>query len=137
VAGGAMEQIITNIATSPEFNSKAGASANFVESLYVDLLGRTAGASDVSGWVGQLAAIGETGVINGVLTSTEFRYDVASQLYGAAPAPATSVVSLLPLALHRPSQPPASTITTWANQDLPILTIENDFMSTTEFFTNG
>jgi hypothetical protein len=137
VGGGTMEQIISNIATSPEFNSKAGANPNYVEALFVDVLGRTAGPGDVSGWAGQLGTIGETGVVNGILTSTEFRYDVAAQLYGAAPAPAASVASLLPLALHRPSQPPSSQVTGWANQGLAILTIENDFMSTSEFFMNG
>jgi hypothetical protein len=137
VGGGSMEQIITNIATSPEFNGITATNANFVESLFVELLGRTAGPSEVSGWLAQLATIGETGVVNGMLTSTEFRYDVAAQLYGAAPAPPASVVSLLPLALHRPSLPTAAQITSWADQGLSILTIENDFMSGSEFFMNG
>jgi hypothetical protein len=135
--GGTMEQIIINIATSPEFNSRAASNANFVESLYVDLLGRTADPQEVSNQSALLPTQGETVVVNGILTSAEFRGDVATELYGAAPAPTASVVSLLPLLLHRAAAPSPSEVMGWSSQGLGMLTIQVDFLAISEFFLDG
>jgi hypothetical protein len=59
----------------------------------------------------------------------------SAALQGSAAPPAT-VVSLLPLALHRPSLPTAAQITNWADQGVSC-TIESAFMSGSEFFMNG
>jgi hypothetical protein len=136
-AGGTLEQVIGGIATSPEFINRVGSSAGFVEALYVDLLGRSAGASDVSGWVGQLPTVGYGGVVAGILASTEFRTDVVEQLYGAPQAPPVSVVALLAPLLHRTTPPSAAEVQGWLNMNLDMLTMEEDFLLTSEFFVNG
>jgi hypothetical protein len=135
--GGTIEQIIINLVTSREFANDIGSDAGFVESLYVGLLGRIASNGEVTGWLGLLSQLGRAAVANAILTSGEFRGDVVTQLYGATPAPAVSVVSLLPPLLHRAVPPAASEVNGWVSLNLDALTLETDFASGTEFFLNG
>jgi hypothetical protein len=135
--GGTIEQIIINLVTSREFANDIGSDAGFVESLYVGLLGRIASNAEVAGWLGLLPQLGRAQVANAILTSGEFRGDVVTQLYGAIPAPAVSVLSLLPPLLHRAVPPSASEVNGWVSLNLDALTLETDFASGTEFFLNG
>jgi hypothetical protein len=67
-------QLAQEIATSPEFVADHAGSSNaaFVTSLYQDGLGRTPGASELQGWVGQLqAGAVSTNVFYGIATSAE------------------------------------------------------------------
>jgi hypothetical protein len=100
-------------------------------------LGRIASNAEVTGWLGLLSQLGRAAVANAILTSGEFRSDVVTQLYGATPAPAVSVVSLLPPLLHRAMPPSASEVNGWVSLNLDALTLETDFASGTEFFLNG
>ena len=135
--GGTIEQVIINLVTSGEYASDIDSDAGFVESLYVGLLGRIAASAEVSGWLGLLPQLGRSAVANAILTSGEFRGDVVTQLYGATPAPAASVVSLLPPLLHRPVPPSASEVNGWVSMNLDSLTLETTFASGTEFFLDG
>jgi hypothetical protein len=135
--GGTVVQVIesmeANALTNAPFNSPAG----FVESLYGELLGRVGSDAEIAGWVRQLQTQGSALVVSGIVTSLEFESDMVQQLYGFTVAPSFSVVSLLPPALHRTAAPPASQVNGWASAGLDMLALEADFLSTSEFFSNG
>jgi hypothetical protein len=74
-SGGTQEQLETDFLTSPEYISHID--TDFVQSLYINILGRTGSASELAGWNNLLPTIGLTGVANGFTHSTELRDDTA------------------------------------------------------------
>ena len=77
--GGTQEQLETDFLTSPEYI--AHIDTDFVQSLYINILGRTGSASELAGWNNLLPTIGLTGVANGFTHSTELRDDTATADY--------------------------------------------------------
>jgi hypothetical protein len=135
--GGTVEQATTLMITSPEYLAQAGSDSGFVQSLYSKLLGRLASSAEVIGWVQALASIGRAGVINGLLSSAEYRSDVVQQLYGFNLAPSGTEPSLFGPVLHRSGAPGAGEIESWVNSPLDTLAIETAFAGSGEFFANG
>jgi hypothetical protein len=135
--GGTLEQIIINIATSAEYTNRVGFSGGLVLGLYANLLGRVAASSEVNGWLPQLPTLGTAGLVNAVVTSTEFRDDVVEQLYsGNPPQPVVAVPSLFATLLHRSTAGPAD-VSSWVSMNAGIITIEKGILGSSEFFTNG
>jgi hypothetical protein len=128
--GGTAEQVAIGLLSSPEYYNRATAlsnspdpDANFVESLYEQLLGRPGGATEIEGWLTQLPALGRNGVVADIIGSAEYRTDEVLGLY----------VTLL----HRQAQPSAAELAFWANSNVDLLSIEVQFTGTQEFFVNG
>jgi hypothetical protein len=133
--GGTLEQAVTGMMSSPEFNGLTGSDGGFVEALYLRVLGRNGSGSEVSGWLGMLPNLGRAGVANAFVKSSEFRTDVVQALYGTAMAATVSVASLVPNMLHRNASP--MEVNGWVNSAFDIDTIVLSFAVTGEFFNNG
>jgi hypothetical protein len=150
------EQVITGIASTPEFYSRANGLVSsgtpdqrFVISLYHLVLGRQADPSsaEVAGWVGQLPSIGRAGVVQKLLASSEYRQQAVTALYFADPTvvstaaypsiPGQWVGSTLPDLLHRSGPPTMAELNGWVGSSLDVLSIEARMAATDEFFSNG
>jgi hypothetical protein len=77
--GGTEEQLETGFLTSPEY--LAHIDVDFVQSLYINILGRTGSASELAAWNNLLPTLGLVGVANGFTNSTELRDDTATADY--------------------------------------------------------
>ncbi|HLN29644.1 MAG TPA: DUF4214 domain-containing protein [Gemmataceae bacterium] len=128
--GGTAEQVAIGFLSSPEYYNRATAlssspdpDANFVQSLYEQLLGRPGSATEIDGWLTQLPTLGRNGVVAGIVGSAEYRTDEVLGLY----------VTLL----HRQGRPSAAELAFWANSNLDLLSIEVQFTGSQEFYTNG
>src|SRR5262249_38846534 len=95
----------------------------FVESLYALLLNRTASASELSFWLGQLPAQSRTSVAQGFLASAEYRGIVVTGFFHDL--------------LHRATAPSQSDVSFWVNGGLDVYSIKVQFAATGEFQTNG
>jgi hypothetical protein len=73
--GGTEQQMENIFLTSPEYLSHID--TDFVQSLYINVLGRTGSASELAFWNNQLQTIGLLGVANGFTGSTENRQNTA------------------------------------------------------------
>jgi len=128
--GGTAEQVAIGFLSSPEYYNRATAlssspdpDANFVQSLYEQLLGRPGSATEIEGWLMQLATLGRNGVVAGIVGSAEYRTDEVLGLY----------ITLL----HRQGRPSAAELAFWANSNFDLLSIEIQFAGSQEFYTNG
>jgi hypothetical protein len=136
--GGTIEQVVATMVSSPEYAALTGSDGAFVQSVYNRLLGRVASNSEVSLWLGLLPSLGRTGMATTILSSGEFRVGAIAMLYGAPAslAPLASVASALPNLLDR-SVVAALELNNWASSGLDLLTLEETFASTPEYFSNG
>ncbi len=73
--GGTEQQMENIFLTSPEY--LAHIDTDFVQSLYINVLGRTGSASELAFWNNQLQTLGLSGVANGFTGSTENRQNTA------------------------------------------------------------
>ena len=128
--GGTAEQVMANFLSSPEYYDHATAlsgspnpDANFIQTMYLQLLGRPASGSDISSWLGKLPALGRNGVAAAVLGSPEARTDQVLQFY----------ITLL----HRTSRPGAGELAFWVNSSLDFLGMEVQFAASQEFYSKG
>jgi hypothetical protein len=124
--GGTIEQAINIFLSSDEYFNRVkdtfgDTQQSFIQSLYNNLLGRHAPGTEVQGWVSALPSLGRSGVINGFLTSQEFR--------------ARSVTQFFATLLHRP--PNSSELSAQVNSTRDLLTIEIGIASLQEYFTDG
>jgi hypothetical protein len=124
--GGTQEQAINSMLGSFEYSNLVkdtfgNTDQAFIQSLYNNLLGRNAGQAEVDGWVSALPSIGRAAVINGFVSSPEFRSNFVNQFF-------TSL-------LHRPPTSPELSARVTSAQDQ--LTIQIGIVSLTEYFTNG
>jgi hypothetical protein len=71
--GSTLESVETGFLTSPEYLGYID--TDFVQSLYINLLGRTGSASELAAWNSQIQTLGLAGIANSFLTSQEFRAD--------------------------------------------------------------
>jgi hypothetical protein len=128
--GGTEEQVISGFLSSPEYFNHAYAldsltspETSFVQSLYVQLLGRPGSATEVDGWLTGMVTSGRSGVINGILGSMEYRNNEVSYDFTHL--------------LHRTALPAQSLITAFANQGMDRLALDILFAGTSEFVANG
>ncbi len=73
--GGTEQQMENLFVTSPEY--LAHIDTDFVQSLYINILGRTGSASELAFWNNQLQTLGLSGVANGFTGSAENRQNTA------------------------------------------------------------
>jgi hypothetical protein len=125
--GQSEEQVLSLILASPEFYARAqtqvssgSADERYIQTMYQVLLGRTGGAAEVAGWVGDLPSIGVQGVAQSFLNSTEYRTDLADSYYYAL--------------LHRPAD---AALSGWVSLGLDAGAMRVGFESSPEFFANG
>jgi hypothetical protein len=130
--GATEEQVIAGLVTSAEFRahaiSQAGTGtpitpdAAYVEGLYHALLGRTATTGEVDLWVSHLPSLGEAGVADAILGSTEYRSLQVETYYTW---------------LHRPAAPSDAEVQAWAGTPLDLMSIAVQFAGSAEFYAHG
>jgi hypothetical protein len=117
--GGTQEQMETAFLVSPEYLSHID--TDFVQSLYINIFGRTGSASELAFWNNNIQKLGLTGVANGFVLSAENR--------------ANTITRYFQTLLHR--TPSSAEIAPTVNSTTDLLTVELGILSTTEFFNNG
>ena len=139
--GGTLENVIVGLVTSAEYQGQNISNPAFVQSLYSKLLGRIGSAAEVSGWVSMLnGGLARSRVASAFLASQEFRGDVVQDLYsgsGAAANNPSTVVFQFAVLLKRTAPASAGEVNIWVNSSLDLLAIENVFLGSKEYFTNG
>jgi hypothetical protein len=116
--GGTQEQLETLFLTSAEYLSHIN--TDFVQSLYLNLLGRSGAASELAGWNNNLQTLGLAGIANAFTGSTENRLDGLASDYQTF--------------LHRPA---SSAELAAANSSQDLLSLAVTVLVSSEFFTNG
>jgi hypothetical protein len=101
--------------------SAGSADERYVQALYQLLLGRSAGDTELSGWVNALPGLGGAGVALAILQSQEFRTYQFEGYYDAL--------------LHRPSD--AAGLGGWVSSGLDGYRVRLAFEASAEFFANG
>jgi hypothetical protein len=122
--GGTEEQLETGFLTSPEYLSHIN--VDFVQSLYINVLGRTGSASELAGWNNLLPTLGLVGVANGFTHSTELREDTAIADYQ----------TYLYRAPHPAQGPHPAEDAFLVNSSLDLLSFTVLVQSTSEFFVS-
>jgi hypothetical protein len=122
-SGATLEAVIDAMLASPEYQSHCNADADFVQSLYQDLLHRTGDFSEITGWLAQLPQLGRSGLAQDFLSSPEYRAWEVGDDYAQL--------------LHRSQPPSAAEVNGWASSGLDILTIDAFIAASPEFQTNG
>src|SRR5262249_28869690 len=69
--GGTIEQMTTAFTTAPEYINHIN--TDFVQSLYINILGRTGSTTELANWNNNIQTLGLTGIANGFSFSTEYR----------------------------------------------------------------
>jgi hypothetical protein len=136
-SGATEEQAVTQLVTSAEYTFNHASDNDFVQSLYLRLLGRVGSTAEVNGWVAALPTLGRARVVQDFLKSSEFRTAAVQQVYGFTKAPPSAVSSTLAILLHRTSAPTTAEINAWVNSGLDLLSIEAGIAGSPEFFTTG
>jgi hypothetical protein len=108
---------------SPEYQSHFQTDADFVQSLYQNLLHRTASTAEVDAYLAIRPQLGRTGVAGGFLSSAEFSSD--------------EVVDDYTQLLHRAQPPSAAEVNGWVGSGLDLLTIDAAFAASPEFQISG
>jgi hypothetical protein len=126
--GQSQEQVLSGILAGPEFYAHAQtlgfgdtADGNYVRALYQVLLNRSAGSSEVAGWLSSLPMLGRQGVALDILESTECR--------------AMEVEGYYQELLHRPND--LVGIIGWVGSKLDLASIWIGMEASIEFFNNG
>ena len=119
------EDVLGGILGGTEFFNRAQspfasgtANEQFVQSLYVVLLNRTAGASEVAGQVNAIASAGLQGVARSFLSSSEYRSDQFEGYYNTL--------------LHRPSD--VQGLNGWVSSTTDVSNVRLSFEAGAEFF---
>jgi hypothetical protein len=126
--GGTEEQVTSSFMTSPEYidhvkDTFGGVDSSYIQSLYNRLLGRHAGSDEVSVWVSVLPTVGRANIVNGFLSSPEYRTSAVQRFYQTL--------------LHRLAMPGPSEVHGWVGSSLDLLSIELIFATTNEYYQNG
>jgi hypothetical protein len=126
--GNAEENVLAGILGSQEFFNRSqtffntgSANGNFVSTLYLLVLNRTASAGEVASWVSILNNSTTAHVGLAFLTSTEFRTDLFTAFY----------INIL----HR--QPDSGGLTGWVNSGQGFTNVRLAFLGSQEFINNG
>jgi hypothetical protein len=116
--GASLASVETGFITSPEYLSHID--TDFVQSLYLNLLGRTGSSAELALWNNSIQTLGLTGIANAFLTSQEYRGD--------------NVNADFQLFLHRSPSP--TEISAFVNMPADLLGIEAAILSSQECFSN-
>lgn len=117
--GTTLEVVQAGFLSAPEY--LAHINTDFVQSLYLNTLNRTASAAELAGWNNQLGSLGLNGVALAFTRSAEHRSLVVAGYYKQL--------------LHRAAT--ASELSGWANGATGLLAIENTVLGSAEFFAHG
>jgi hypothetical protein len=117
--GSTLDAVEAGFLTSPEYLHHID--TDYVQSLYINLLGRTGGSDELASWYSQIQTLGLAGIANGFLTSQEYRGD--------------SVSGDIATFLHRPAT--ATEVGNLIATQTDLLGLEAAVLSTQEYFTNG
>ena len=117
--GGTEEQVETAFLASPEYLSHID--TDFVQSLYLNIFGRTGGPSELSFWNSNIQKLGLAGIANGFVQSSENRDNAITGFYQT-------------LLDRTPTQ---SEIAPAVNSSLDLLSVEGQVLSLPEFFNHG
>jgi hypothetical protein len=127
--GATEEQVMADIASTPEFAARANAligganvDANFVQALYTLLLNRQGSAAEVKRWLDAMPS-GRQAVALGILDSPEYSGDIVAQYY----------MSLL----DRKTPPGASEVNPWVIAGPDQLLLQVSLASSPEYFQDG
>jgi hypothetical protein len=105
--------------TAPEY--LAHINTDFVQSLYLNILGRTGNALELAGWNDQSQTLGMLGIANNFTAGLENRQDAVT----------TYFESFLERA------PTGAELTSWTNQPGELLTLEAGILGSQEYAING
>jgi hypothetical protein len=118
--GGTEEQVETLFLTSSEYISHIN--VDYVQSLYMNILGRTASGQELAQWNNNIQNLGGlSGVANAFTRSSENRLNTLRMDFQTF--------------LHR--TPADSELTPLVNTSLDLLSLESAVLSSAEFFSNG
>jgi hypothetical protein len=139
LAGQSEELVLSRLLGSSEFAIRVGTStAQVVQALYHELLGRAAAPSEQALWVNRVNAVGVGQAAFDILQSAEYRTTVVVDLYNDCLNRALAVPALLP---HRPLfQHPVTldaSVKGWINSPLDVCILTIDMAATAEFFRDG
>jgi hypothetical protein len=132
------EQLIAGFVGSAEYYNRAGqGSVNpngaWVESLYLNLLGRQGSATEVNAWAAAAQTQGLAAVAAGIVYSAEFRTRQIQAYYGAAPIGALPAADIL----KRSALPTAAEISGYVFSGLDLRTVQVLLLESAEFAANG
>jgi hypothetical protein len=117
--GGTEEQLENAFLTSPEYLGHIN--TDFVQSLYINILGRTGAANELAGWNNLIQQLGLGGIANGFIGSAENR--------------SITLDTYFQTFLHR--APTTAELNTFVNSSADLLSLEGMVLSLPEYFTNG
>jgi hypothetical protein len=118
-SGGTEENLETAFLTSREYISHID--TDFVQSLYINILGRTGSTLELAGWNNNIQSLGLAGIASAFTHSAENR--------------ANTITSYFQTFLHRP--PTNSELAAEVGSPQDLLSVEGALLSTPEFFANG
>jgi hypothetical protein len=118
-AGGSIDAVEAGFISSPEF--LAHINTDFVQALYVNILGRTGGPSELAGWYSQLPQLGLQGVAAAFTASKEHREKTVTKYFENL--------------LHR--EPGAGEASNLASLPGDLLSLEGLILGSDEFYTKG
>jgi hypothetical protein len=121
--GGTLEGVIQIMLASPEYQSQFSSDSAFVQSLYQNVLQRSASAAEVAGWVAALPQLGRAGAAHAFLWSQEYRN--------------TEVLDDYTQLLDRTQPPSAAEVNYWFGTGVDLLTIDTLFAGSPEYQVNG
>jgi hypothetical protein len=132
------EQVIIGFATSAEYYNKvtfnsSNPTASWIQSLYVNLLGRLAAGTEINAWLGIAGSLGLAGVVQGFVSSAEFRSNQVAAFYGAGMVGAPYAPNLL----KRRVPPSLAEINGWITAPRNLRTIEIQMLMSAEFAIDG
>ena len=136
-AGGSIEGLIGELATSSEYAALYPSDGAFIMSLYLKVLGRIPSGAEATGWIATLQTSNRAAVVNDFLASAEFRGSAVQQLYGCGSASAFSTALQFPLLLHRLTPPAPAETDLWVYLSADLLSIEACVASSPEFLVDG
>jgi hypothetical protein len=117
--GGTLEAVENAFLTSPEYISHIN--TDFVQSLYINILGRTGSPAEVAQWNNSIQSIGFAAVANAFTHSTENRFNTLRSDFQTF--------------LHR--TPTTAELTPLVNSPSGLLSLAQAVLSSPEFFNNG
>jgi hypothetical protein len=94
---------------------------DYVQSLYINILGRTGSAAELAQWNNNLQRLGLLGIANGFVHSAENRLNTLRSDFQAFLHRTPTDTELMPL----------------VNTSLDLLSLEGGVLSSSEFFANG
>jgi len=119
INGNTIEAMTTAFTTTPEYVSHIN--TDYVQSLYINILGRTGSSSELAAWNNALPTIGLNGVANGFSNSIEYRKNY--------------IISFYQTFLHR--TPSAGEVSGVSALTGSILDLQLFILNSNEYFTNG